>query len=80
MGAVIRDAAEGLRSVPVPQQFSIAFAGDYEEQQKAFRELLLSIILSLVLVYMVMACQYERCETRLSSCSRCAGGPLGPWS
>jgi HAE1 family hydrophobic/amphiphilic exporter-1 len=59
MGAVIADTAQALRTVPVARDFSIAFAGDYEEQQKAFRELLLSIILALILVYMVMACQYE---------------------
>ena len=59
MGSILADARQGLRSVPVPQGFSIVFAGDYEEQQKAFRELLLSIVLSLILVYMVMACQYE---------------------
>jgi HAE1 family hydrophobic/amphiphilic exporter-1 len=35
------------------------FGGDYEEQQKAFRELLLGFVLALVLVYMVMACLYE---------------------
>ena len=33
--------------------------GDYEDQQKAFRELLLGLILSIVLVYMVMAGQFE---------------------
>jgi HAE1 family hydrophobic/amphiphilic exporter-1 len=59
MGSVLADVREGLKSVPVPQGFSIVFAGDYEEQQKAFHELLLSIVLALVLVYMVMACQYE---------------------
>jgi HAE1 family hydrophobic/amphiphilic exporter-1 len=59
MGSVVRDAAEGLRSVPVPKGFSVVFAGDFEEQQEAFRELLLSITLALVLVYMVMASQYE---------------------
>ena len=31
----------------------------YEEQQKSFRELLFSFFLALVLVYMVMAVQYE---------------------
>jgi HAE1 family hydrophobic/amphiphilic exporter-1 len=34
-------------------------AGKFEEQQKAFRELVISLILALVLVYMVLACQYE---------------------
>ncbi|MFH1730440.1 MAG: efflux RND transporter permease subunit [Planctomycetota bacterium] len=59
MGSVISDIREKLRSVPVPRGFSIVFSGDYEEQQKAFRELLLSFVLALVLVYMVMACLYE---------------------
>ncbi len=59
MGSIVADIREGLRSVPVPRDFGIIFGGDYEEQQKAFRELLLSFVLALVLVYMVMACQYE---------------------
>jgi len=48
-----------LQSIPLPQDFSLNFAGDYEEQQKAFRELLLSFLLAIILVYMVMACQFE---------------------
>jgi HAE1 family hydrophobic/amphiphilic exporter-1 len=59
MGAIIRDIREILSSVPVAENFSIVFGGDYEDQQKAFSELLLGFLLSLVLVYMVMACQYE---------------------
>ncbi len=59
LGSILRDIREGLRAVPVPRDFSILFAGDYEEQQKAFRELLLGIFLALVLVYMVMASLYE---------------------
>jgi HAE1 family hydrophobic/amphiphilic exporter-1 len=59
MGSIIADVREKLRSVPIPRDFSVSIAGDYEEQQKAFRELGLGLILSLILVYMVMACQYE---------------------
>ncbi|HON92234.1 MAG TPA: efflux RND transporter permease subunit [Sedimentisphaerales bacterium] len=59
MGSVIADVQARLREVPVPSGFSIGYGGDYEEQQKSFRELLFSCLLALVLVYMVMACQYE---------------------
>jgi HAE1 family hydrophobic/amphiphilic exporter-1 len=59
MGSVLSDLQEQLQKVPVPPDFTIGFGGDYEEQQKSFRELLLSCILAIVLVYMVMACQYE---------------------
>jgi len=59
MSSVLSDIRELLRNVPLPRDFSIGFGGDYEEQQKSFRELTLSCVLALVLVYMVMACQYE---------------------
>lgn len=59
MGSVMRDVSARLRTLPVPRDFAIVFGGDYEEQQKAFRELLLGMILALVLVYMVMASLYE---------------------
>ncbi|MFZ7128129.1 MAG: efflux RND transporter permease subunit [Desulfobacterales bacterium] len=59
MGSILADVRKGLRSVPVPQDFSILIGGDYEEQQKAFMELLTSFLLALILVYMVMASLYE---------------------
>ncbi len=59
LGSILRDIQKRLRAIPVPRDFSIVFAGDYEEQQKAFRELLMEIFLALVLVYMVMASLYE---------------------
>jgi HAE1 family hydrophobic/amphiphilic exporter-1 len=59
LGSILSDIREGLRSVPVPRDFSILFGGDYEEQQKSFDELRLSIVLAVILVYMVMASLYE---------------------
>lgn len=59
MGSILSDIKERLRTVPVPRAFSIELGGDYEEQQKAFHELLLGFVLALILVYMVMASLYE---------------------
>jgi HAE1 family hydrophobic/amphiphilic exporter-1 len=59
MGSVISDIRDELRTVPVPKDFAILFGGDYEEQQKAFKELLFGLILAIFLVYMVMAGQFE---------------------
>jgi len=59
MGAIMSDLRERVRTVPVPRDFSIEFGGDYEEQQKAFHELLLGFVLALILVYMVMASLFE---------------------
>ncbi len=59
MGSIVEDVREKLRSIPSPIDFSIRLSGEYEEQQESFRELLVGFILALILVYMVMACQYE---------------------
>jgi len=59
MGSVINDIRRELRTVPVPKDFAILFGGDYEEQQKAFKELMVGLVLAIFLVYMVMAGQFE---------------------
>ncbi len=59
LGSVAADVREALQTIPLPRDFNIQLIGDYEEQQKSFRELLLSVALALLLVYMVMASLYE---------------------
>ena len=59
MGSIMADLRRELERLPVPQGFSVTLSGDYEEQQKAFRELTMTFLLAVVLVYMVMACLYE---------------------
>ncbi len=59
MGSVVADIRQALRSIPVPRDFSLQFGEEYEEQQKAFRELMVGLILALLLIYMVMAAQFE---------------------
>ncbi|MDZ7332207.1 MAG: efflux RND transporter permease subunit [candidate division KSB1 bacterium] len=59
MGSVIADIRKELRAIPVPKDFAITFGGDYEEQQKAFRELMFGFALAILLVYLVMAGQFE---------------------
>ncbi|HMM59137.1 MAG TPA: efflux RND transporter permease subunit [Candidatus Rifleibacterium sp.] len=59
IGFVIEEVQQKLREIPLPSNFSILMAGDYEEQVKSFQELLFSFVLALILVYMVMAVQYE---------------------
>ena len=44
---------------PLPAELSYAIAGDYEEQQEMFGSLLLLVALIIILVYMVMASQFE---------------------
>jgi HAE1 family hydrophobic/amphiphilic exporter-1 len=59
LGSVAKDVQTLLDQIPRPVGYDLAVAGNFEEQQKAFRELIISLVLALVLVYMVLACQYE---------------------
>ena len=59
LGSVAADVQALLDQIPRPVGYELTVAGNFEEQQKAFRELIISLILALILVYMVLACQYE---------------------
>lgn len=59
LGSVAADIEERLALIPRPADYSLEVAGSFEEQQRAFGELMVSLILALVLVYMVLACQFE---------------------
>lgn len=59
LGSVAADIRSALEEIPRPRGYEFQLAGNYEEQQDAFRELLITMALALALVYMVLACQYE---------------------
>lgn len=59
MGSVATQAQGILDQIPRPVGYDLRVSGAWEEQQKSFNELMISLILALVLVYMVLACQYE---------------------
>jgi HAE1 family hydrophobic/amphiphilic exporter-1 len=48
-----------LPELNMPQGFSAGFGNEVEQQQKSFQELQLVLVLAIVLVYTVMASQYE---------------------
>ncbi len=48
-----------LGEVRVPPDFSVGFGSEVEEQAKSFRQLQLVLVLAVLLVYAVMASQYE---------------------
>ena len=60
LGDVIEDLRAELDDVTLPPAFSLLFGGEYEEQQRAQRDFTLSILMAAVLIYMVMAAQFER--------------------
>ena len=48
-----------LNEIQVPRDFAVGFGNEVEEQARSFRELRLVLILAIILVYTVMASQYE---------------------
>lgn len=52
-------AQAAIDSSDIPSEASVIIAGDYEEQQKTFKDLITLLILIIILVYMVMASQFE---------------------
>ncbi|MBI3894405.1 MAG: efflux RND transporter permease subunit [Acidobacteria bacterium] len=61
LGSVMEDIQAKLDPLraELPQDFAILYGGEYEEQQKSFRQLVFALLLAIALVYMVMAAQYE---------------------
>ncbi len=59
LGSVAEDVQAELDKIPRPTGYDVLVAGTIEEQEEAFRELVISLLLALALVYMVLACQYE---------------------
>ncbi|MEQ9104761.1 MAG: efflux RND transporter permease subunit [Rhodothermales bacterium] len=60
LGDVVELVQSNLAQMTFPRGYSASIGGEYEEQQRAQRDFLLTIILALVLIYMVMAGQFER--------------------
>ncbi len=58
-GKVMEDIKAQLRKVVLPPDIMINFGGEAEEQAKAFSDLFLLLVLGIILVYMVMAAQFE---------------------
>ena len=50
---------QAIDSTEIPGELSVVIAGDYEDQQEMFGDLIVLMLLILILVYMVMASQFE---------------------
>ena len=62
-GAALSDAVESCNRIiggmEIPSELSTVIAGDFEDQQEMFGQMLMLIVLMILLVYMVMASQFE---------------------
>ena len=59
MGDVVTQAQAEIDKMDLPSGISITLAGSYEDQQESFADLMLLGLLIIILVYIVMAAQFE---------------------
>ncbi|NLW55962.1 MAG: TolC family protein [Firmicutes bacterium] len=59
LAAMMRLIQTELNDLQLPPGFNLYYGGDFEEQQRSFSELRLTLIMAVLLVYMVMASQFE---------------------
>ncbi len=59
LGSIVDDLQTALAAIPRPNGYELRMGGEYEDQVEAFNDLLFASILAFVLVYMVMAAQFE---------------------
>ena len=59
LSQVVTDAQAEIDSLSLPSGISIQIAGSYEDQQDSFSDLLMLGVLIVLLVYIVMAAQFE---------------------
>ena len=56
---VVAKSQEVIDATDIPSEVTVVVAGDYEDQQEAFGDLLTLLALIVILVYIVMAAQFE---------------------
>ncbi len=60
LGEAVNKIRAELADLHLPTGFSISYGGEYEEQQRAQQDFFMAIVMALILIYMVMAAQFER--------------------
>lgn len=59
LGELAANIQKEVAKLDKPMGVSVRYAGDYEEQQESFQDILMLFILIIILVYVVMASQFE---------------------
>jgi CzcA family heavy metal efflux pump len=59
LGSISKEIAAKIAYIKVPQGFSLTMSGNIEQQNKTFSDLGVALLLAILLVYMVMASQFQ---------------------
>lgn len=59
LSAVVKDIQKSMKDLHLPSGYTLEFTGSSQEMEEAFINLALALVLAIILVYMVMASQFE---------------------
>jgi HAE1 family hydrophobic/amphiphilic exporter-1 len=59
IGSVVKDIKKRLKSLRLPSGYSLEFGGAYQEMVDSFKILFAALVIAVLLVFMVMAAQFE---------------------
>jgi len=59
LGEAVKSVEEQLKDYPISEEITLEIGGQFEDQQESFGDLKLLFILGIILVFMVMASQFE---------------------
>jgi CzcA family heavy metal efflux pump len=59
LGSVAEEIGQKLTTIDKPAGFDIKLSGNVEQQSKTFSSLIITLLLAIVLVYMIMASQFQ---------------------
>jgi HAE1 family hydrophobic/amphiphilic exporter-1 len=59
LNSVMRDIKAGISKYPLPEGYEIEYGGENQEMIEAFSSLAKALVMAIILVYMIMASQFE---------------------
>jgi HAE1 family hydrophobic/amphiphilic exporter-1 len=61
LGSIVKDIQTRITPIEkaLPSGYSISFGGEFKDMQETFMQLMLALLLAVLLIYMVMAAQFE---------------------
>lgn len=59
LNETVQEVTDRLKRIRLPSGYTVALTGENRQMQESFRSLVMALVLSVVLVYMVMASEFE---------------------
>ncbi|MBA7628395.1 Cobalt-zinc-cadmium resistance protein CzcA [subsurface metagenome] len=63
IGSIVKDIKERVAKMSLPEGYFVKFGGRYQDMEEAFSSLSWSLLIAIMLVYMIMAAQFESLST-----------------